>query len=131
MTNPIQAYVDAMNAKWADERSQTQLTLGAAIDLLENVDPDTLVAGLGAPHSYRGYYTDLAFEPESNRQPASEALATLRSCMGKTFTGYKGGDFVMHENTPLWEANYGCTGRPILSMHRVDGVFVLELGDDD
>ena len=31
--------------------------------------------------------------------------------MGATFEGYKGGDFLMGKNTPLWVANYSyCNG---------------------
>lgn len=31
----------------------------------------------------------------------------LKNIVGKTFTGYKGGDFLMGRQTPLWVANYG------------------------
>ena len=34
-------------------------------------------------------------------------LKMLKSTVGKTMTGYKGGDFLMGETTPVWVANYG------------------------
>ena len=40
----------------------TQLTLGHLIDELEEMLPDATVPDLRHPHSYRGYYDDLAFE---------------------------------------------------------------------
>lgn len=34
-------------------------------------------------------------------------LDMLKECKGKTFTGYKGGDYLMGKNTPIWVASYG------------------------
>lgn len=38
---------------------------------------------------------------------AKQFLEVLKKSLGKVFTGYKGGDFVMGKNTPVWVANYG------------------------
>ncbi len=58
--------------------------------------------------SYRGYYDHLAFGFASQGDPkVSEILAACEEAMGKTYEGYKGGDFTMHADTPLWVGNYG------------------------
>lgn len=36
-----------------------------------------------------------------------DLLNKLKECIGKTFQGYKGGDFTMGKQTPVWVANYG------------------------
>lgn len=92
------------------------ITLGRLIKLLEMEPQDNDVRydfarfttdGVG---SYRGYYDQLAigWTGEAERpQKVSELLAELKSAVGKTFTGYKGGEYTMDENTPVWCANYG------------------------
>jgi hypothetical protein len=72
-------------------------------------------AGPESPHSYRGYYSDLAFSA-GHKRTAGAWLRELESCLGSTFTGYKGGDFTMREDTPLWAAFYGCCGRAIIDL---------------
>ena len=65
--------------------------------------------GFGPPDSYRGNYFDIAFEPESNVTVAS-MLAHAKSALGATFTGYKGGEYTMGENTDCYIAQYGESG---------------------
>lgn len=64
--------------------------------------------------SYRGYYSDLAigFDNDYRRPDVKneEFRQELRDCIGQTFTGYKGGDFTMTEDTPVWVANNGNSG---------------------
>jgi hypothetical protein len=105
--HPIQAMLDGMSAAWQKERTATQMTLGAFISALEALDGNREILGVGDPISYRGYYSDLAFEPEESTAPVREVLAKARACMGEVFTGYKGGDFQMGKNTPLWLSEYG------------------------
>jgi len=126
--NNLQALVDGMSAQWCRERADTQMTLGKMIAVLEAMPKETLINGVGPLHSYRGYYCDLAFEPDATKVSASGVLAMCKSAMGKVFQGYKGGDFVMGELTPLWVASYGCCGKKILAIGN-DGT--LQLGDDD
>lgn len=116
----LQDLIDGMSARWMRERAETQLTLGALIEALEKLPPDKLVANLHSPHSYRGYYSDLAFELEGELRKAEEILADCRGAMGRVFKGYKGGDYVMGARTPLWVANYGCTGMKLMAL-REDG----------
>lgn len=89
----------------------TQLTLGGLIMLLERENPEHEVTfGFGYPYrlcSYRGFYDQLAimFQPFAGSErfeTASTFLQRLRDAVGEMFTGYKGGDFVMHKETPLW-----------------------------
>jgi hypothetical protein len=119
----MQALVDGMSAQWQRERAATQMTLGALIVALDAMPPGAEIDGIQDPHSYRGYYADLAFEPKAGRVLVSEALAMCREAMGQVFTGYKGGDYVMGALTPLWISNYGTTigARKILSVDAKTG----------
>lgn len=40
----------------------------------------------------------------------SEWIEVLKESVGNTFTGYKGGDYLMSKNTPVWLAEYGESG---------------------
>lgn len=105
--HPLQAMMNGMSKALQQGRSKTQLTLGGLIKALESVDPERKIVGLGRPMSYRGYYEDLAFQPDDKPVTVAEAIKMARECMGKVFEGYKGGDFQMGELTPIWSANYG------------------------
>lgn len=63
--------------------------------------------------SWRGVYAELAFgfSFEGDAPTVSKVLKQLKESIGKTFTGWKGGDFVMGKHTPVWVANSGNTGR--------------------
>lgn len=66
-------------------------------------------------NSWRGSYAELALnfvtdENEYKPMTVTEFLALLRGCVGKEFTGYKGGEFIMTKNTPVWVANFGNSG---------------------
>lgn len=71
--------------------------------------------GFANPHSYRGFYDQLAFEPAPNITIAS-MLACARSALGATYTGYKGGEFRMDGATDVWLAKYGECGEQITSL---------------
>lgn len=83
------------------------LGLGALIARLEREDPARILPiGFAEPHSYRGDYYDVAFEPRRNIA-IGDMLTAARSALGATFEGYKGGDFTMSEHADCWIANYG------------------------
>lgn len=89
------------------------MTLSELIKALEAADQTRVVPrGFSNPHSYRGYYQDLAFEAASNITVA-EMLAAARGALGQTFEGYKGGEYKMGEYTEVWLAAYGCCGESI------------------
>jgi hypothetical protein len=80
--------------------------------------------GFGKAHSYRGYYSDLAFEKLDRKITVGEALKMIKECMGEIFQGYKGGDYMMGRNTPVWLSEYGTTGMKIVDILD-DGTFDL------
>lgn len=124
----LQALVDGMSAQWQKERAETQMTLGGFIDALEKLPPDLKIEGLGELDSYRGYYSDLAFEPSSEYKTAAKLLEECRAAMGEVFQGYKGGDYCMGRNTPLWVASYGCCGKRLMAIADDGG---LQLAEDE
>lgn len=113
----IQALMDGMAANWQRERAETQMTLGKLISELEAMPEGAEVANLTSAHSYRGYYSDLAFEQVEGTRPATDLLAECKAAMGQVFCGYKGGDYVMGVLTPVWLASYGCCGAKLIALH--------------
>lgn len=69
-------------------------------------------AELSITFDYEGRITHQCGRPWTDPEymPADRFLAMLRAAVGQTFQGYKGGDFTMAEDTPVWVANYGDTG---------------------
>lgn len=124
--NHIQTMMDAMSAEGRRKRSGAQMTLRKLIERLEQMPPDVMI-DISEPHSYRGYYSDLAFAP-GEKIKATEALAICRAAMGQIYEGYKGGDYMMDSNTPVWSASGGCCGQKIMTI-RDDGS--LELAEDE
>ncbi len=124
----MQALMDGMSAQWQRERAETQMTLGELIAVLEAIPEGAEVANLNSVHSYRGYYSDLAFEHSEGTRPAADLLKECKAAMGKVFCGYKGGDFVMGEMTPVWVASYGCCGLKLMALHAGGDV---ETAEDD
>lgn len=110
--------------------SSPQITLGELIKQIEdagtkNGDEDKTVCfdfGSAIPtvlDSWRGSYDELALGYELSgydgngkyeEATAEKLLTELKSAIGKTFTGWKGGDFTMSENTPIWVSNPGNCG---------------------
>lgn len=83
------------------------------IEALEKADQTKVVPhGFNNPHSYRGYYEELAFVPAENVTVAS-MLAAAKSAIGRTFTGWKGGDFTMGEWSNVYLAKIGNTGEEL------------------
>ena len=115
MTHPLQTIIDAIGAEGRRTRAQYQLTLGKLIKSLESSNQYSTVEctnGIspGEPHSYRGYYSDLAFElndPTEVDLKVKDFLVICRKVLDTTLEGYKGGDFVMDTNTPLWLSAWG------------------------
>lgn len=86
------------------------MTLGELIDTLKAADQGVVCKmGFSRPHSYRGYYDQLAFEPTDNAK-VSEMLKCAEESLGKEFTGYKGGEYTMDKHTDVWLAHYGNSG---------------------
>ena len=100
--------------------SPGQLDLGEVIAALEAQDPaKVLPVGFYGPHSYRGYYHELAFEMCTN-VTVGEILAAARSAVGKTFEGWKGGDYTMDTSSLVHLVQEeGCCGETLgaVSLH--------------
>jgi hypothetical protein len=78
------------------------LTLGDIIERLEREDPlRVLPVGFTNPHSFRGDYCDLAFEPAQNIR-VEDVLDAARSAVGATYEGWKGGSYTMTEHSRCW-----------------------------
>jgi len=83
------------------------------IETLKKHDPNLVVPhGFGFPHSYRGYYEDLAFIPRENVTVGS-MLWDAEVALGSTYQGWKGGDFRMVEYTEVWLADEGHEGESL------------------
>lgn len=72
--------------------------------------------------SWRGIYSELClnfatFEHKPGTpEPltVSAFLEMAKGVIGKTFTGYKGGEYTIKTTTPIWVANYGNSGNTAL-----------------
>ncbi len=121
----LQQEFSKIRARHRRYRARTQLTLGSLIDLLEILAPKTPVPALVEPHSYRGYYSDLAFERGDGTRTAEFLLADCLRVLGRKLPGYKGGKFRMGRNTPLWLANHGQCGPRIMDFGK-DGITTVD-----
>lgn len=93
------------------------LTLGRLIGWLRERNPDASVQhGFSAPHSDRGDYSNLAFNPCENTT-FGEMLRHAESALGETFAGYKGGEYTMHEWTDVLIGEHGECGENITDTH--------------
>ena len=108
--------IELMNTRLDKSRQSYHLTLEEMIVFLEQIDGDLASIPvltdtgqtLGMPHSYRGYYEDLAFDPtDAGPSCVAGVLSQCRMALGSEQTGYKGGEFMMTETTPLWVSPYG------------------------
>lgn len=99
------------------------MTLGELIEILSSAENKIVPVGFLNPRSYRGYYDNLAFEPAEDVS-VSQMLDAAKSALGKTFTGYKGGEYLMTKETECYIANYGCCGEEL-------GLLTISLMLDD
>jgi hypothetical protein len=104
-------------AKREAPRDPAAMTLGEFIDELEKLPGEAEIAFEfgdlvpGRFHSWRMVYSQLCLDWDG-RWPlkVSQLLAEAKACVGKTFEGWKGGDFVMGRDTNLWIARAGESG---------------------
>lgn len=87
------------------------MTIGKAISALSGMSPEKpiMYSDRKAPReamSYRGYYSDLAFD-DQDEATVGEVLANLRHALDAEMIGYKGGEYLMREDTPIWRSEYG------------------------
>jgi len=127
----LQKMVDGIGAVAREDRSRYHLTLGQAIARLEDAPADAPVLwedgkSPGDADSYRGYYADLAINDAQETTTVGQLLKTLQASLGKTFEGYKGGDYTMGEDAPLWRSEYGrSSGIAVMGMTVLDDRVVM------
>jgi len=113
--------------------NSAQLTLGEIIDKLEKCglkhgDEDEhkeVVFDFASAiptnlDSWRGSYSELAlgfklsgYDNEDDHfaeTTAETLLSELKGAIGKEYTGWKGGEFTMNRDTPVWVSNQGNSG---------------------
>jgi len=119
--------------------SKSIRTLGEVILLLET-QPLTNIVKLDftddnpcALCSYRGYYEDLSIDHDSGagETTVKQLLEMFEEAVGKTYTGYKGGDFTMNRRTLVWVAPWGSTGRMLSDVKEENGVTIICTQDED
>jgi hypothetical protein len=111
-----------------------QWTLGQLIEALSKIDADedcwvSFAFADFVPttcDSWRGSYDEIAIgydELEWEKRPMlKDFLSHLRNCVGQEFTGWKGGEFTMHDDTPVWVANPGRSGNTgVVGIHQEVG----------
>jgi hypothetical protein len=134
----MQKMLDNAVAAMRNERLKTsaQLTIGEIIIHLGNLNNKNLPvlfnfekARPTCLSSWRGSYCEIAFEYNNESEPktAEKIIADLKEAIGKTYIGYKGGDFVMGKNTPVWVSNYGESDhRGVVGVEeRADAIILL------
>ena len=109
------------------------MTLGEIIDWLERLPPEDEVvfefcrASPSGIDSSRGDYAELALG-YSFEQVATvlDVLKWCKGAVGATFSGYKGGDYMMTRDTQVWVDKWGAwTGTAIDSMDHDYGQAVI------
>ncbi len=61
-------------------------------------------------NSWRGAYKEIALGFSTEYRDGlflDKFIEETKGAIGKTYGGYKGGDFTMNRHTPVWVANYG------------------------
>ena len=99
------------------------MRLGKLIEVLEALPQDLVVPkGFHNPHSWRGDYYELAFEPLEEPVKVGQLLEAAKSALGRTFQGWKGGDYKMGAMSRCYYAGEGDTGDgETISHGMIDG----------
>jgi hypothetical protein len=116
MQDAMQAFIDNALKKFDDQRkASSQFNLGNLMNRLRGLPQDMPIL-LGRANSYRGYYCDLAFEPLVQPCTVKEARQEVEQANGTTFEGWKGGDYTMARDTPVWYSHRGDVGLKIMGI---------------
>lgn len=99
-----------------DRAIPEQLTISEIIAKLEKVENKNLLINMDL-YSYRGSYDQLAINSLGKAVTIETAIAKLKSAIGDTFRGWKGGYNEMLEDTVCWDADDGeCTQKAIIGI---------------
>ena len=102
------------------------------LESLSESDPEAVVVGLtGMVESYRGYYDRPATPPSTEEHLASRLAEQYSRQVGGTMHGYKGGEYSVQGDVPVYYAEWGSTGPNIIGLQKFeDGKYHLILLDD-
>lgn len=137
-------FIDTVNKIVKDQRRERfnnsdQLSLGKLIEKLEEIVNNKKLEGKKLEEiniyydfeylfplqfdSWRGSYDELCLDINMTdndllkpKDPLNilDFISLCKNTIGKEFYGYKGGDYIMDENTPIWVANYSHSGNTAL-----------------
>lgn len=118
-----------------------QITLGGLIALLSERPSDQgvrfdfcdLSPNPKQIDSYRGFYEHVAIGYLPYEDPTDvlvgQLLEALRAKLGTAMEGYKGGDYTMDADCPLWVANWGHShSTAILGLEREEYATTIRTG---
>jgi hypothetical protein len=126
----LQKLMDTTAEMDRDTRKKYHVTLGQLLDELERDGAiNRVVVDLNGTHyfiwngcSYRGYYADLSLLiAELKGEVAKEVpnqIEMLKGLLGQTMSGYKGGEFLIDRDAPLWVTNQvsNCSNLAVISF---------------
>lgn len=112
----IQAIINLTNEK-NKYKSGAEYNIGRLVEDLQKCDQEKQVR-INCPDSteyvypcyyssWRGSYCELGLTFSNSSIKVMQFLEMTKSTIGETFTGYKGGDFLMDEYTPIHIAQEG------------------------
>lgn len=103
------------------------------IKFLETRNPDERpIIGFNNPHSYRGYYNELAFEPcDGSETTAGEMLTCCKEALENVYQGWKGGDYTYDENTQCWLSYKGSVSSNTLGSITISLMFGIKPSIED
>lgn len=113
------------------------MNLDTFYDTLVAVPPETVVivasgthAGqsISEPHSWRGDYEQISFEPVTAKVTTAEILKQLDEIYGTLLTGYKGGEYYVGGDEELYVAHDGSANTDcIMETELVGEVLMVKL----
>jgi hypothetical protein len=90
-----------------------QMTVGEILAYLSHLPKHKPTRwAFSCPHSYRGYYEQVAIMAHDYESTVGGLIEEVTMCLS-TFTGWKGGEYTMDRDTPVWVASAGNTGFPL------------------
>lgn len=92
------------------------MKLKELIEELKALDPALIFPmGFYSPHSYRGSFDELAFVPVEQASVCA-MLSCAEWAVDQSFPGYKGGEYLMTEDTSIRFADLGKTNVRVEAM---------------
>lgn len=87
---------------------------------------------LDSPHSWRGDYEQISFDPHNNKVTAGEMLSQLDEIYGTYLEGWKGGEYYVGGDEELYVAVEGEANNDAISkIELVGNVVLVHLYDED